>query len=90
MRLAQASLLLLTQAALQGNRDSGAHGSSSRIIQVGSTIVRSLAAVRERIRARNRERAAIEHLLQLDSHLLRDIGVDHTEIRIAVREGRLL
>ena len=90
MRLAQASVVLLTAGLTRRNRTVRAHPADRLWPRLAATVADLLAALRERARARRRERAAIHHLLQLDPHLLRDIGLDRTDIRIAVRQGKMM
>lgn len=60
--------------------------SSGRRIGVWSIAMRILAVVRA-IRAAHERRKAARHLNELDGRMLRDIGLDRTEILSAVYGG---
>jgi uncharacterized protein YjiS (DUF1127 family) len=73
----QAHAALERSSALREQRSAGWKG-----------LLTSAGKWRKAIGARRRERRAEHELAQLDDRMLRDIGIDRSEIRRAVRFGR--
>lgn len=60
----------------------------SRLLAFAGSLERALMMVGTSIRATAERSAAIRHLADMDDSLLRDIGIERSEIRQVVRFGR--